>query len=259
MGGAVLPLQKSLLSSIFVLRIITFNTMPTKRVSDIFKELTYDKKLLGIGSLILIASVFLPWYQDMDSFNTGDMFLGVTGPLYLVGFTLLAIGVLNLFLLVSEFSGKKVSYMPFKSSSIYLASGLFIFYALMVVSSVYFHQKFGINITVKQSQFGMFTTFIAASLITIGGYLIGRDKKTLLKEFQDEAKGKVTAEPFIKMPEQEKPKENIRPEPVINQPQPQRQAVPAPQPKPPSTPEQATESNNVDKDQTPPQTFRMDL
>lgn len=244
--------------------------MPKKRVSEIFKELTFDKKLLGVGSLLLIASVFLPWYQDRDSFNTGDMFLGITGPLYLVGFSLLALGILNLFLLVSESSGRKVPYLPFKSSAIFLGSGLFVFYILMVVSSVYFHQKFGINITVKQSQFGMFSAFIAASLITIGGYMAGRDKKSLLKEFQQESEGKT--EPLISMPtvpSQEKPKESIRQEPVFEQ-QPsveqpgidhQPEEVNEPNAEQPQAVKDETGKNvgESESDKNPPQPFRMDL
>lgn len=180
--------------------------MPSKRVVQLFQELSFEKKLLGIGSFILVLSLFLPWYQDLDSFKTGDVFLGITGPLYLAGFSLLAMGLGNLIFMYMEINGKKMPFMNMKFSTFYFISGIFAFFMLLLVNSVYFHAKFGINITLKQSQFGMFFAFIASSFITIGGYLSSRDKATLLKEFQEE----VEQDAFIHLPKQEKSVQNIR-------------------------------------------------
>lgn len=184
--------------------------MPTKNVSQIFAELSFEKKLLGVGSVLLILSLFLPWYQDLDSFKTGDMFLGITGPLYLVGYSLLILAAMNVAMLFAEINGRKIPYLTVKPSAFFFATGLITFFMLLVVNSVYFHAKFGVNITLKQSQFGMFFAFIAASFITIGGYLSTRDKASLLKEFEDE-----TRDPFMQLPKQEKSRESIRPNVVI--------------------------------------------
>lgn len=180
--------------------------MPSKQLSQIFKELPFEKKLLGIGSILMAVSVFLPWYQDLDSFKTGDMFLGITGPLYVGGISLLIMSSLNMTLLFFEKTGGKLPYVNIKPSSFYFVSGIFAFFMLLLVNSVYFHPKFGLNITLKQSQFGMFFAFIAASFITIGGYLTGRDKATLLREFQEEA----AEDEFIHLPKQEKANASLR-------------------------------------------------
>ena len=179
--------------------------MPTKNISQIFTELPFEKKLLGVGSALLILSLFLPWYQDLDSFKTGDMFLGITGPLYLAGYSMLILAAINIAMLIAEINGKKIPYITVKPSAFFFAMGLFTFFMLLVVNSVYFHSKFGLNIALKQSQFGMFFAFIAASFITIGGYLSTRDKASLLREFEDE-----TRDPFVQIPKQEKPRESIR-------------------------------------------------
>ena len=180
--------------------------MPSKQLSQVFQELPFEKKLLGIGSLLMIVSVFLPWYQDLDSFKTGDMFLGITGPLYIGGISLLVMSGLNLVLMFFERTGRKLPYVNVKPANFYFVSGVFAFFMLLLVNSVYFHPKFGINITLKQSQFGMFFAFIAASFITIGGYLAGRDKATLLREFQEEA----AEDEFIHLPKQEKANASLR-------------------------------------------------
>jgi hypothetical protein len=181
--------------------------MPAKRIKQLVLDLSFEHKMLGIGLVLLLVSLFLPWYQDLDLFKTGDMFLGITGPMYFVGYSILLIVLLNLTLLVSAALNVK---LPFnvRPSSIYLASGIVIFYLLLLTNSVYFHQKFGVNILNKESPFGMFIAFISASLITIGGYISTRDKQSLLKEFQEQ-----TQEPLIKLNEQmeqRKPKESLR-------------------------------------------------
>lgn len=222
--------------------------MPSKRLAQVFQDLPFEKKLLGIGSLLLVLSLFLPWYQDLDSFKTGDMFLGVTGPLYLAGLSLLAMGVGNLVFMYMEMNKKKMPILNMKFSTFYFMSGIFAFFMLLLVNSVYFHPKFGINITLKQSQFGMFFAFIASSFITIGGYLASRDKATLLKEFREE----IEQDEFIHLPKQEKAQQNIRANepstPPAQNPAEVQQQV-----------QQQTEEIKNDEQRSNPQPYRMDL
>ncbi len=152
----------------------------------------------------MIVSVFLPWYQDLDSFKTGDMFLGITGPLYLAGVSLLVLSGVILATMYLAYAGKKPSWMPRSNSAFYLAVGIFAFYMLILTNSVYFHAKFGINITMKQSQFGMFLAFIAASLISIGGYLSMLDKKAGIREFE-----KSVSEPLVQVSPHERKQSKV--------------------------------------------------
>jgi hypothetical protein len=186
--------------------------MPVKRINQIISDLPFERKLLGAGAILMAISTFLPWYQDLDSFKTGDVFLGLSGPTYLAGLTILAVAIIDILLVFVESSEKKMPLISIKPSTFYLASGLISFYLLLMVNSIYFHNKFGVNITSKDSQFGMFMAFIAASLMTIGGYLATREKSSILKEFQEKAQ-----EPMIKLPDQNelrKAREITRPAPV---------------------------------------------
>ena len=153
--------------------------MPAKRINQIIMDLPFERKLLGAGALLMAVSTFLPWYRDLDSFKTGDTFIGLSGPLYLVGITILAMSIIDILLVFMEATEKKIPVTSVKPSTFYLASGLVAFYLLLIVNSVYFHNKFGVNITLKESQFGMFMAFISASLITIGGYL-STDRKSVV-------------------------------------------------------------------------------
>lgn len=227
--------------------------MPVKRIPQVVHELPFERKLLAGGSLLMILSVFLPWYQDIDSFKTGDMFLGINGPLYLVGASILVLSAINIGLVISTSLGRKIPLFGLKHSTFFLGSGLVSFYLMMIVNSVYFHPKFGFNITVKESQFGMFFAFISASLMTIGGYLSTREKSSILKEFQENAQ-----ETFIKLPEQEmrKPKDNLRSNPL-----PQRQ--PSFRPEPSVQTQLASDAVPDDvpsnEPQRAPQSYRSDL
>jgi len=188
--------------------------MPAKRLNQLVQDMSFEEKLLGVGSALMAVSIFLPWYQDIDSFKTGDMFLGITGPMYLSGFTLLMLAGVNLALLLSDGLDFKLPFGLKKTSKFFFTSGLVSFYLLMLTTTIYFHPKFGINITVKESQFGMFLAFIAAALITCGGWLASREKSVRIKEFQEVAQDKPASQDrLIKMPqshEVRKPKENLR-------------------------------------------------
>src|SRR5437870_417550 len=82
---------------------------------------------------------------------------------------------------------EKVPLFKVKSSKIHLWAGIASFYLLFLEGSVYFHPAFGVNITLKQSGFGMFMAYAAAALLTIGGYLEGRGKAAV-KEFEKETR-----------------------------------------------------------------------
>lgn len=171
--------------------------MPSKRIDQIFKELPLHSKLLAIGSLILALSVFLPWYSDLDSFKTGFTYLGITGPLYLAGFTVLGLALANLVFLSFSVFGFKPKSLKVKNNTVFLFSGLASLYMLLVVNSVYFHNQFGVNITLKESQFGIFVAFLGMVLTVTGGYLATRDKGAAVKAFEEETRG----ETLVEMPD----------------------------------------------------------
>ncbi len=179
--------------------------MPQKRFLNLIQGLSFEKKLVAAGSFLLAISLFLPWYQDLDTFHTGDTFSGISGPMYLAGLSFLIIASGNLLLLTINDLGIRLPMASLRSPRTYLYSGIFTFYLLILINSVYFHRNFGVNITMKQSGFGTFIAFIAAALMTVGGYLNTRQKKEIMKAFEEE-----TNKPMIAPLLQQKPKENLR-------------------------------------------------
>lgn len=176
--------------------------MPRKHLSHLFSALPFESKLVFIGSLALLVSVFMPWYEDIDAFHMGDMFLGVTGPLYMVGFVLLLISGLTLYTAVSD---KKIEKLPLEKPHLNLLVGISSLFLLVLTASVYFHTKFGVNITMKEMRFGMIAAFIGASLVALGGFLENKKNHSGF----DTLEGKI--EPLITISKEDRIPGEIRP------------------------------------------------
>lgn len=147
------------------------------------------QKIIGVGALIAVIGALLPWYSDVDKFNTGDTFLGVTGPLYLVGYIIIALSLFSIILTGMRVFDKKLPPLPMKESMVYIISGAASLFLMVIANSVYTHHKFGINLTSKEQQFGMMIAFVGALAVTLGGVLQSRESGTsrMIKEFQEEA------------------------------------------------------------------------
>lgn len=143
--------------------------MPTKKLSQIISELPFDAKLVLLGGLVTSLSVFLPWYQDLDAFKTGDIFYGITGPLYLIGLIMLILGMITVLSIISKKWQNKILRLGLELPVMHIIIPAFNLFLLVLANSVYFHAKFGVNIMLKEFRFGMVFAFIGVGLMLIGG------------------------------------------------------------------------------------------
>jgi len=168
--------------------------MSIERIKETFLRLPRYIKMVGIGGLILAISTILPWYADTDSYKIGDQFLGVTGPASFVGIAILLLSGLSLWLFSYHLLERRIPRLPVREGIIHLFTSIESLFLLVLVNSIFFHPKFGVNITLKESRFGMTFAFAGAVILLIGGYL--KNKQEAAE--QDET-GKL--EPLIKMDE----------------------------------------------------------
>lgn len=145
--------------------------MPTKKLKDRLKELPLAYKFVGFGSVLGVVSVFLPWYLDVDKFNSGYQFLGITGPLYLIGGTLLVSFGLSATLVASRMFHKNLISLPIKEYTFNIGNAVASFYLIFIAYSIYFHPQFGLHIVDKQPRFGLLAALIACVITGYGGYL----------------------------------------------------------------------------------------
>lgn len=128
------------------------------------------------GGFLAAISVFMPWYQDLDRFNTGFEFYGITGPLYLVGLFFLATGALILGSLFVASVRDKIKKLGFQLSHFYSLSAGFLGFLFVLTNSVYFHENFGVNITEKAFRFGMVFAVVGIFSLFVGSVFLGRER-----------------------------------------------------------------------------------
>lgn len=166
--------------------------MSLTRLKETFFGLPKQIKFVGIGSLVLAISTLLPWYGDLDSYKIGDEFLGVTGPASFVGIVVLALAGLSLWLFSYRLLEKRMPRLPVREGIVHLFVAAESLFLLIVVNSIFFHPKFGVNITLKESRFGMTLAVLGSVLIFVGGYLLNKEETR-----KDSETGKL--EPLIKL------------------------------------------------------------
>lgn len=136
-----------------------------------FSRLDKTEKIVGIGSVLTILSIFMPWYEDLDAYNIGDRFFGISGPTMLIGIFILAMSALVFWTFFAHLRGKRPPKLPVSEHVFNMFAGAQSFFLLIIVNSIFFHSKFGVNITLKESKFGMTLAFLGTLLVTLGGYL----------------------------------------------------------------------------------------
>lgn len=186
------------------------NHMGEQTFKTRLKGLPVREKLILIGGLLTIIGTFLPWYQDLDRFNTGDTFLGVSGPLYLAGLIVLLGGIMSFGIIMLKLLNRKLPKMPLPESYMHLSSSALSILMLILAYSVYFHPKFGTNLTEKVIGIGMLMDFIGIGFVVLGG--IFTIKK---RDISFETEGKI--EPLINIEERTQG-ELKRPEPEFQKP-----------------------------------------
>lgn len=142
-----------------------------------FLKLPLTKKLILISSFAAVIGVFLPWYHDIDKFKVGDMFLGINGPLYLAGLIILVSAIFSSALLVMKLMNKPLPKLPLKENHFYIFTSALSILMIVLTASVYFHPKFGINLTEKSAGSGMIITLIAM-ILTMVSALVAMKQKT---------------------------------------------------------------------------------
>ncbi len=153
--------------------------MPQKRPGQYIQELSLAQKLVMVGGILAAISVFMPWYSDLDRFNSGAQFYGITGPLYLVGLFFLATGCLIVSTFFAGNMKRRIQDSGLKIRNFYMIAAGFLAFLLVLTASVYFHENFGTNISEKDFRFGMTIAVLGILSLFAGSVLLGRERPKL--------------------------------------------------------------------------------
>lgn len=150
--------------------------MSTARIKETFVRLPRHTQMIAVGGLLLAVATFLPWYADLDAYKIGDEFLGITGPAKFVGVAILLLSAVSLWIFSYHLTERRMPKLPVREAIVHLFVAGQSLFLLILVNSIYFDPKFGVNITLKESRFGMTMAFIAAMVLLVGAYLKNRDE-----------------------------------------------------------------------------------
>lgn len=143
------------------------------------KRLSVKRKLVLIGSALTVLASFLPWYSDIDRFNIGDTFLGITGPLYLLGMVTLIVAGASLTYMLMKLLGKKLPGLPLSEGRFYLMNSIISLGMLLLATSIYLHPKFGISLADKTLGMGLMIGFVATGINLVGAWMSRDDRVEL--------------------------------------------------------------------------------
>jgi len=143
-----------------------------EKISSKLKALPKRHKGLLLGLSISIISLVLPWYSDVDSYESGITYLALNGPASLIGISALLLNGFALFvLLYSVFKKRDIierKYIENWTGPVFL-------YLCLVLLSIYFHPDFGLNVTKKTLGFGAFIGVIGGVITTYSAFVFKKD------------------------------------------------------------------------------------
>jgi len=142
----------------------------TQRVKQGFLRLPMAKKLLLVASFTLMVSAVLPWYDNQNTFGSGETYLGIQGPLFMVGFLILGLGAANFLNMFLPLFGKNFARLRRNTGLLSIIFGAQSALLLIVGNTVFFHSEFGVNANHKATGFGMTVAFLSIGVMIISGW-----------------------------------------------------------------------------------------
>lgn len=144
--------------------------MSPRSFSSVWAKLDVTRKWIVFSTALVALSTVMPWYQDVDAFHAGERYLGLTGPLFLVGLLMLGSAVFTMAWILLPLFDKRLPRLPFNEGAMFVFLGFQDLVLLLIANSVFFHPKFGVNITLKGTGFGMIVAFIGVFLMIWSSY-----------------------------------------------------------------------------------------
>ncbi len=166
-----------------------------QRLKQGFLRLPALKKMLLLSSGLLMVSTIMPWYDLRNSFGIGETYLGVQGPLFLIGLLILGSGAVSFFNLFFPLLGRNFFELRRKTGLTSLILGFQSLLFLAVGNSVFYHPEFGVAGASKNTRFGMFLAFTGIGLMMISGWMAHRREKNESFEETEEVFTNPTLEP----------------------------------------------------------------
>ena len=143
--------------------------MNFRRIKHMLLRLSPEEKIAGIGVILVLISVFLPWYSVVFSFNEqGITESGFTGDLGVVGFVIFLLTLMGLAFLIGEHLHFKLPNLGFKKDNIILFLLGQSAFLLLLTIAIYTKRSF--EYTNAELRFGLYLALIGAFIGTFASF-----------------------------------------------------------------------------------------
>lgn len=146
----------------------------TERVKQGYLRLPKMDKLIFVGSILTMTSVIMPWYDNKNSYGIGESYLGIQGPLFMIGMLTLLFSGICFFKLFLPFLGRNFFKSSYEIGKLSFLMGLQSLLMLIVANSIFYHPDFGGTVANKVIRFGMFFAFLGTAMLITGGYFASK-------------------------------------------------------------------------------------
>lgn len=127
-----------------------------------------------IGLIMSSVGLFFNWFKSVDSLSTAVSFNGFTGPVKLAGYTILAVSVYSILVLLKYLKENECEFNQLKKYYVEKWAGVTVLYLSVLAVSVYLSGDIFNNLD-KKIGVGFFIT-LSGSLITIIGTILFKTK-----------------------------------------------------------------------------------
>ncbi|MFA5855371.1 MAG: hypothetical protein WC846_03785 [Candidatus Gracilibacteria bacterium] len=143
-----------------------------------FLRLPFVKKAVMVAGAATTVSTLMPWYDMRNSVGIGNTYLGVQGPLFVVGMLVLGFGAVSFLNLFLPLAGKSFFNLKRKGGATSMILGAQSLLLLLVANTTFYHPNFGLALSNKTTRFGMMMAFLSAGLMIISGYFARKYEAT---------------------------------------------------------------------------------
>ncbi len=131
-------------------------------------RLSTEEKVIGIGGLAVILSVFMPWYSVVLSFEKGVTESGFSGDLGVVGFVVFLLTLISLGFLMGDHLHFRLPRFGFGKEAIILFFSAESAFLLLLEVAIF--TKRSLDYTNAEIRFGLYMALIGAVLATFAAF-----------------------------------------------------------------------------------------
>ena len=131
-------------------------------------RLSAEEKVIGVGGLVAILSVFMPWYSVVLSFEKGITESGFSGDLGVVGFVVFLFTLLSLGFLMGDHLHFRIPRFGFKKEGIILFFSGESAFLLLLEAAIF--TKRSLDYTNAEIRFGLYLALIGSLFATFAAY-----------------------------------------------------------------------------------------